>query len=307
MDENRVIAYLARHYRSVLARRALWAWSGGAEEDVDFDLPPQESWRLLWEKAAADPGPTRVDLVREMLFDSPGEKDLLGYLDTLALEQFRMDKDIAELFLYLLNKNGMDEKHLPVLLYLFQESSPDAVLATTAPALQTVRAENDYNNLENTLAKLKDTGVTLSAVRLTAWIGFYLKCLPRDDGAADIQQKTAVAQKCLSELRAHIEGTAAQAKTEEVSAADGAEDPEPGDTEDRRAVFAETFQKLCSRIEDLKVDPAAADIGFFKPAVGAIAGLLQLLGECGLDETKIALRLSAAGPLRAALWATRNT
>ncbi len=52
---ERETEYLAQNYGSSIAKRALWSWGGGVEKDVDYDLLPWDSWKLMLDKAGKTP------------------------------------------------------------------------------------------------------------------------------------------------------------------------------------------------------------------------------------------------------------
>ncbi len=80
MDSAEAAGFIAERYSGSLDTRALWQWAGGRPEDVDFDEPPVGRWKKLWALAVENRGATRVSLLREMLFDRPGDGRLMGFL-----------------------------------------------------------------------------------------------------------------------------------------------------------------------------------------------------------------------------------
>ncbi len=308
VNENTIIDYLAEKYGSSISKRALWSWCGGAEADVIYDLPPLDGWGLMWEKSGEHKAPSRIGLVREMLFDSPGEKVLLGYLGELAAERFKTEKGVADFFLFLLARTGATEHRLAALLYLLQDIPPDCVLATTAPAIQAARDDTLYVDLEKILPQFVDEHVTLTTGILVEWIEFYLECFTDDMSVVPVTlEKVGQAQKLLSKLKALVINAAASEKTPSAAnlANAAADDKDTDKLEEREAAFKEITDSLRDHIEDLKTPPSESGPGFFIPAVTVVASLLELLSACGLGGEMISLRLSAAEPVRAALWATR--
>ncbi|RMG17055.1 MAG: hypothetical protein D6731_04775 [Planctomycetota bacterium] len=78
-----VVELLAERYPTRTSARALWAWAGGREEELPWDEEPglplwSELWRLAGDEAAT--AARREALVREALFDTPGDPLLLDHL-----------------------------------------------------------------------------------------------------------------------------------------------------------------------------------------------------------------------------------
>lgn len=75
------VAWLDRRYPSRTAARALWRWSGADPAPVEG---PGEgpTWPRLWPLAVAHDG--GVSLMREALFDHPGDPDLVDWIARLA-------------------------------------------------------------------------------------------------------------------------------------------------------------------------------------------------------------------------------
>ena len=76
-DPKGIVSLVSEYYAGALDTRALWEWAGGRPEDVPFSSPPEVRWEALWRAAEAPGGATRIRIVREMLFDRPGDPDLL--------------------------------------------------------------------------------------------------------------------------------------------------------------------------------------------------------------------------------------
>jgi len=94
-DEFGIVPLLAERYPGALDTRALWCWAGGRPEEVVFDDPPSQRWAVLWSKARNGAAATAIALVREMLFDRPGDEALLRILDRLAQEAYPRWKGAA--------------------------------------------------------------------------------------------------------------------------------------------------------------------------------------------------------------------
>lgn len=316
INDNEIIAYLAEHYSSAIAKRALWTCGGGVETDIDYDLSPLDGWGLMWALAEESVAPTRIGLVREMLFDSPGEETLLGYLDELAAERFKAEKDVADFFLFLLVRNGAAENRLAALLYLLQDIPPACILAATAPTIQAARDDKLYDDLEKILPKFNSRCVTLSTGVLVEWIEFYLERLTEDVSVAPVTLKTvgrikellAVLQALVTDATEAEDVEAPEEKLSAVTTIDDATDDKDkakAKLEERKSAFEETTLKLNDQIEGLEALLSETGAGFFRPAVTVVAALLDFLKKTGLEGEKVSLRLSAVEAVRAALWATR--
>lgn len=326
VKDNEVVEYLAQNYGSSIAKRALWSWGGGVEKDVDYDLLPWDSWKLMWDKAGKTAIPTRISLVREMLFDIPGEKALLRYLDALAEERFKAEKEIAEFFLFLLKKTGGEENRLEPLLFLFQDMPRDCVLVTIAPAIQGTFDNNFRAILEKDFTKIGGKRIEVSSRTLLNWIEFYLDHLTGDTpGMPAILEEVRQIKENIAKLQAinpDVEGPEKAAPSESVStgedlpvenkpldsrAANSEADNEGTDkTLGSEGVFEKTAQKLGSHIEGLKEVLPESGGDYFKPAVKVVESLFELMKECGLKEKRSDFRLSAAKTVSEALWATRG-
>ncbi len=314
VKENTIIEYLAKKYGSSISKRALWAWCGGAEADIVYDLPPYDGWGQMWEKAEGNETPSQIGLVREMLFDSPGEKTLLGYLDELAAERFKAEKAVADFFLFLLARTGATEHRLAALLYLLQDMPPDCILATTAPAIQAVRDDKLYADFETILPKFDDKCVPLASEVLVDWIEFYFEFLPEDAFAApETPENVEPAKKRLATLRTLVfdeaalaDGAASAEKPSNATiTADVSGDEEPDKLEEQEAAIEETTRALIGQVEALKVQLSEPDGGFFSPAATMVLALIELLQTCRREKETIAVWFSAVQPIRDALWATR--
>lgn len=94
-----VVSYLVRRYPGVSATRAMWSWAGGSATTAPLEGEAEALWRAGWEAAGAPadgerPAPSQVALVREALYDEPGEPLLLDYLFAEACE--RHDERLAD-------------------------------------------------------------------------------------------------------------------------------------------------------------------------------------------------------------------
>ena len=298
VDDKAVVDYLARNYASVLARRALCSWGGGAEADTEYDPEPREGWGRMWDKAEEGPAPTRIALVREMLFDAPGEGVLLTYLEAVAEEQYKAEKELADFFIDLLEKKLKKKEQLPILLFLFQDRSSDSVLAALAPALQGAFENEVREALEKNLNKLRGKRIKISRLVLLTWIEFYLEHL-----IAAVHPEVRRLKAQIEEIKA-LEMKGAESSDEETS---GSNSPDEGveNGDDRQAVFDGIAGQMALHIENLKAMPVEAGPVYFGVGVGVVASLVQLLTTHGLSEEKVSIQLSAIKPIVAALWATR--
>jgi hypothetical protein len=84
--DDSIIAWLSEHYGGFTATRALWQWAGGEVSEIAFGETADPAWRDLWPRARAGAPATPVALLREALFDRPGDGQLLEFLTSLAME-----------------------------------------------------------------------------------------------------------------------------------------------------------------------------------------------------------------------------
>ena len=86
LDDQAVIAFLAGAYAGPVATRALWLWAGGEAQQIDYQCEPDQRWGRLWTAARNGEKATAEAVLRETLFDRPGDADVLNFLKDLAVE-----------------------------------------------------------------------------------------------------------------------------------------------------------------------------------------------------------------------------
>ncbi|MFO0605231.1 MAG: hypothetical protein U0324_18775 [Polyangiales bacterium] len=79
--EADAVAFFARRYAGVVAREALWRHAGGEASEVAHDVSPARAWQEAWRRAVeGGRGVSPVTLLREALFDRPGDPEALRLL-----------------------------------------------------------------------------------------------------------------------------------------------------------------------------------------------------------------------------------
>lgn len=137
-EAQNIFTYLAKNYGGMVATRALWQWAGGSPADVVYENSAIERWAVMWEKASEDDKLTSVSLVREALFDQPGNPLLMAYLDSLSDETFGEARISAKLIYPLIE--SLSPEFIPSslwpLLQAFPEISAQQTFVALAPLLQ---------------------------------------------------------------------------------------------------------------------------------------------------------------------------
>ena len=81
--------FFARFYPGPVAARCLWQWAGGDESEIEYNESPDELWKGMIEKAeSGDSEATPLSLLREALFDRPGDENLLVSAERIAEKRF---------------------------------------------------------------------------------------------------------------------------------------------------------------------------------------------------------------------------
>lgn len=137
-EAQSIFTLLAKNYGSTVATRALWEWAGGSPADVEHNDSAIERWAVMWEKASEDDGCIAPNLVREALFDQPGNPLLMTYLDSLPDETFGEARISAKLIYPLIASLAPEfaANSLWPLLQAFPESSAQQTFVALAPLLQ---------------------------------------------------------------------------------------------------------------------------------------------------------------------------
>ena len=147
------VSLLVKRYVGPVATRALWQWAGGRDGDLAFVDEPAAQWSALWARAAAGPV-TRIALVREALFDSPGDPELLAALAALA--ERPPDAAVLELVeaLESLLNHGCEDAALWLCLAGFKPRGFDVTYAALAAAVEGRLAPGAREALEAVLPRL---------------------------------------------------------------------------------------------------------------------------------------------------------
>lgn len=157
-EAQNIFTHLAQNYGGIVATRALWEWAGGSPADIAYNDSAIERWAVMWEKASEDEGFIAPDLVREALFDQPGNRLLLTYLDSLPDATFGEARMAAKLIGPLIETLAPEfsTTSLWPLLQAFPESSAQQAFVALAPLLQDKIAVKARLTLEERLRFLLD-------------------------------------------------------------------------------------------------------------------------------------------------------
>ncbi len=81
-----ILEFLNEHYPTSTCLRALLGWAGRAPGHLPPDTKVAELWSSIWQELPLDAqeGASRVRLLREALFDRPGDSQLLEVCSALA-------------------------------------------------------------------------------------------------------------------------------------------------------------------------------------------------------------------------------
>ncbi len=106
--ERQLVAFLARHYETTTAARALWRWTGAPEDELaaaGAEEDPLARWGALWRQAAEPTGRANpLSLLREALFDRPSDPLLLDVLYEAAEARFPAAAAVVDLVLIALER-----------------------------------------------------------------------------------------------------------------------------------------------------------------------------------------------------------
>jgi len=284
VSDAQIIAYLAEAYGSSLSKRALWTWSGGLPETVDFDPNPLESWDRMWAVAGKGSPPSRVALVREMLFDNPGQALLIAYLAAVTKKRYQVAKQAVNFFRFHLEKTGGGKEALPPLLFSLRGLPPDSILTVAIPALEG-RWRVDWRlTLDQQLAKLEGRQILLVPELLLGWGGFYLDCFEGDETITPaIRSSMAPIRNQLAELEALVAG-----------------DPPRADPD----LVIKHAVEVKARVAEIEAGAGEGEDGH---GFGAIHTCMDPLLQFARGGAAIPWEFEEARSVRAALWATRGS
>lgn len=137
-NDKKIIEYLSEIYAGATATRALWLWGGGVESELEYGKSTIDGWTRMWAKAKDGQEATPVAVIREALFDYPGDEKLLELMDGLADEIFENGRTAAAVLAALLEtlEPDFDQKRLWAVLQSFPEKSLDESLAAIFSSMQ---------------------------------------------------------------------------------------------------------------------------------------------------------------------------
>lgn len=218
LNENEVIEFLSENYAGSVASRALWVWAGGGAQDIDYTKSATDQWNTMWEKASEDGPPSKIALLREALFDDPGNEVVLGFLNAIADDEFKSGRAAAPVLTFMLEKldPAFDEKVLQATMLSFpkefsedaddpenisKESQTEIMFAALASSLQDRFKKDVRSALEEKCEVLtKDQGLA-SEELISEGMLVLLECLPKMAEAA----KTPEVQAAAKEIHAVLE------------------------------------------------------------------------------------------------------
>jgi len=289
LDDDNVIEYLADNYNGPVASRGLWGWAGGQEKDVDYSPDRIQGWRAMWTKARDDVGPAPISIIREALFDHPGNPKLLLFLNALASEFTEEWKELGILVVAMLKKIGdfsEKEELLPVLL-----TAPDDVeghfFAVLASAVNKMFSTEERDNLLNGFEELNNGDGTASASAVGDAVLLILQCIPE---LVQVKDKVAY-QGEVEKLKV---------KMKAVAVADVSPPAEGQNTVLKNAVeeTRDSFDKIAAIAKD-SGEP------LFITAFHVIERFFQILAAMAEGKRSAIPTLAAADCVHA-LWATRQ-
>ncbi len=137
-NDEAIIECLAALYGEATAARALWLWAGGKEPELEYDPDPKTQWTTLWNRAGVDSAASRVFLLREALFDRPGDPELLGFMGAIAEARYAGSLAAASVVAMRIEAlaPGFDPGALWCALLSFPENPLEVCLAAAAPSFQ---------------------------------------------------------------------------------------------------------------------------------------------------------------------------
>jgi len=225
LKEEEVVGFLSKEYGGPVAARGLWTWAGGETADMVFPKPAVEQWKKLWELAGEDTPPSRIALLREALFDHPGNDTILGFLDAVSDDEFPNGRPAAAVIFFLFDKlvPPFEAEGLRSAMTSFpfglidnpEDPNPPSVesLTDTMFAALASSFQNQYNNdnralLEEKCRGLIDENQPVSIERLTAGMTTLLKHLPEMAGLS----KTPEVEELVKELKKAVKPLAGTKK-----------------------------------------------------------------------------------------------
>lgn len=217
LNENEVIEFLSENYAGSVATRALWVWAGGGAQDIDYTKSATDQWNIMWEKASEDGPPSKIALLREALFDDPGNEVILGFLNAIADDEFESGRAAAPVLTFMLEKldPAFDEKVLQATMLSFpkgfsedaddpenisKESQTEMMFAALASSLQDRFKKDARSALEEKCEVLTKEQGFASKELISEGMLVLLECLPNMAEAAKTPEVQAAAKKIHAEL-----------------------------------------------------------------------------------------------------------
>lgn len=138
LDDQAVIAFLSHAYPGPVSTRALWLWAGGEAAQIEYFHDPVQQWQQLWGLARSGVAAPPAALLREALFDRPGNPDLLGFLAAWVVETFAAGPNAAKVLAAQLDRLApeFDLKRLWPVLAGFPDRGILEAFAALSVALQ---------------------------------------------------------------------------------------------------------------------------------------------------------------------------
>ncbi len=145
LDDEAVIRFLSLTYPGPVSTRALWQWAGGEAGQIEYHRDPRQQWQQLWDLARKKAMIPPAALLREALFDRPGNPDLLGLLAAWVDDAFPQGSHAATVFAAQLDRLApeFDLKRLWPLLAGFPDGGELETFAALCGSLQGGLASSD--------------------------------------------------------------------------------------------------------------------------------------------------------------------
>jgi len=170
IDQENIIGYLSENYPGPVGIRSIWELAGGLPGEIQFTDSAKEMWSELWQAAEGPEGVTHTALIREALYDRPGEALLLTCLENMAREACPDAADAVPEMILALTVLGPDFEPVHMLLVLesFPECTEIEAFSVLTPRVQGVFEIAEREVLEKQIAEIRKMGsiptAALSAV-----------------------------------------------------------------------------------------------------------------------------------------------
>ncbi len=296
LKEEEVVAYLVKEYPGPVAARGLWTWAGGQAAEMVFEKPARAQWEKLWALAGEEAPPSRIALLREALFDHPGDAALLGFLDAVSDDTFAPGRPAAGVLFFLFEKLApeFDDEGLKAALTAFplgliedpddpeapsDERVVDAMLAAAASSFQGAWDKDGRETLEEKCRAIVEEDRPVSVELIVAGMKALCDNLPDMTEAAS----TPEAKK----LAAALEKTTA---------------PLPGKEKEK---LAEGLKPVAQVLKALKARADASNDAVFRSGCAILGYQYRCLAAVSEDVRLRSLRCPATAVIQA-LWGTQG-